>query len=140
MNRPLAIAVLLAACAVAQPVFADSVTKPVDPGITASTGAKADLGTVISAIQASRNSANTIQTMTTVGTVNIVRLSEIAKGDDKQALDKVISDNEPDITGVQAAIMANSALKKKLDAKTIDPSAIVAANIEADGAVTVFVK
>ena len=140
MKRPLAIAALLAASAVATPALADSATKPVDPGITASTGAKADIGTVISAIQASGSSATAIQAMTTVGTVNIVRISEFAKGDDKQALDKLIADNEPDITGVQAAIMANSALKTKLDAETIDTSAIVAANIEADGAVTIFVK
>ncbi|PWK76238.1 hypothetical protein [Aminobacter sp. AP02] len=137
MKRLLAIAALLAACAVV-PVLADA-AKPVDPGVTASTGTKADLGTVTSAIMASRTSAIAIQAMTTVGTVNIVKISEVA-GDDKQALERIIADNEPDITGLQAAIMANSALKTELDKATIDTSAIVAANIEADGAVTVFVK
>ena len=66
--------------------------------------------------------------MTTVGSVQIVKLSEIAKRD-KQALDKAVSDNEADITGVQAAIMANSALKSQLDAEMVETSAIVAASM-----------
>ncbi len=142
MRHSLAIAVLLASTVLAAPAFAGGAAgteaRSVDTSTTASTGAKADLGTVLSAIQASRNTATAIQAMTTVGAVNIVKLSPT--GDDKQALDKAVGDNQADITGVQAAIMANKALKTKLDAETVDTSAIVAANIEADGTVTVFVR
>lgn len=143
MRHSFVIAILLASATLAAPAIAEDVAKPaaqVDSSTTASTGAKADLGTVMSAIQASRSTATAIQAMTTVGTVHIVKVSEIAKGDNKQALDKAVSDNEADITGVQAAIMANSALKKQIDAETVDTSAIVAASISADGAVTVFVR
>jgi hypothetical protein len=78
--------------------------------------------------------------MTTVGSVRVVKVSDIVSPGDKQALDKAVSDNEADITGVQAAIMANSALKKQIDANTFDTSAILAARIAEDGAVTVFVR
>lgn len=142
MKHSLATAVLLASTTLAAPAIAEDAARPaaqVDTSTTASTSATADLGTVLSAIQASSSTARAIQAMTTVGSVQIVTLSEIAKGD-KQALDKAVSDNEADITGVQAAIMANSALKSQLDAEMVETSAIVAASIGADGSVTVFVR
>lgn len=142
MRHSLAVAILLASAVIAAPALAGGATsteaRSVDTSTTASTGSKADLGTVLSAIQASRSTATAIQAMTTVGTVNVVKLSPT--GDDKQALDKAVADNQADITGVQAAIMANADLKTELEAETIDTSAVVAAGIEADGSVTVFVK
>jgi hypothetical protein len=143
MKHARAIAILIASATLAVPAAAEDAAKPaaqVDSSITASTGAKADLGTVMSAIEASRSTATAIQAMTTVGSVHVVKVSDIVNGGDKQALDKAVSDNEADITGVQAAIMANSALKKQIDAQTVGISAIVAASIAADGAVTVFVR
>ena len=143
MKHSLATAILLASATLAAPALAEVAARPaaqVDTSTTASTEARADLGTVMSAIQTSRRTATAIQTLATVGTVHIVKLSQIAKGGDKQALDKAVSDNEADITGVQAAIMANSALKTRLDAEMVETSAIVAASIGADGAVTVFVR
>ena len=113
---------------------------PVDASTTYRTGSNAKLSTVISAIQASRSTTTAIQAMTTVGTVYIVKVSEIAKGNDKHAQDKGVSDNETDITGVQVAIMANGALKMQPDAETVNTSAIVAASISAHSAVTVFVR
>ncbi|MDH4987349.1 hypothetical protein QEZ47_17855 [Aminobacter anthyllidis] len=136
MRHSLAFAILLATA------MADA-AKPaaqVDTSTTASTGAKAELGTVMSAIEASRSTATAIQAMTSVRSVQIIKVSEIATGDDKQALDRAVSDNQSDITGVQAAIMANATLKKQLDAETVDTSSIVAAAINADGSVTVFVR
>lgn len=143
MKHARAIAILIASATLAVPAAAEDAAKPaaqVDSSITASTGAKADLGTVMSAIEASRSTATAIQAMTTVGSVHVVKVSDIVNGGDKQALDKAVSDNEADITGMQAAIMANSALKKQIDAQTVGISAIVAASIAADGAVTVFVR
>lgn len=143
MKHARAIAILIASATLAVPAAAEDAAKPaaqVDSSITASTGAKADLGTVMSAIEASRSTATAIQAMTTVGSVHVVKVSDIVNGGDKQALDKAVSDNEADMTGVQAAIMANSALKKQIDAQTVGISAIVAASIAADGAVTVFVR
>lgn len=143
MKHARAIAILIASATLAVPAAAEDAAKPaaqVDSSTTASTGAAADLGTVMSAIEASRSTAAAIQAMTAVGSVYVVKLSDIISGGDKQALDKAVSDNEADITGVQAPITANSALKKQIDAQTVGISAIVAASIAADGAVTVFVR
>ncbi len=143
MRHSLAFVILLATAMATAPAVAEDAAKPaaqVDASTTASTGARADLGTVISAIEASRSTATAIQAMTSVRSVQIIKVSEIATGDDKQALDSAVSDNQSDITGVQAAIMANAALKKQLDAETVGTSSIVAAAINADGSVTVFVR
>ena len=51
-----------------------------------------------------------------------------------------IADNQTDITGLQTAIGANTALKAKLDAESIQASSVIAAQVEADGSVTVYVK
>ncbi|GAA2827049.1 hypothetical protein EDC40_1169 [Aminobacter aminovorans] len=143
MRHSIAIAILAAYAALTAPAVAGDANKSatqLDSSTTASTGAKADLGTVMSAIEASRSTATAIQAMTAVGSVQVVKLSDIVSGSDKQALDKAVVENEADITGVQAAIMANSELKRQVDAQTVDTSAIVAASIGDDGAVTVFVR
>ena len=143
MRHSIAIAILAAYAALTAPAVASDANKSatqLDSSTTASTGPNADLGTVMSAIEASRSTATAIQAMTAVGSVQVVKLSDIVSGSDKQALDKAVVENEADITGVQAAIMANSELKRQVDAQTVDTSAIVAASIGDDGAVTVFVR
>lgn len=143
MKHAHAIAILIASATLAVPAAAEDAAKPaaqLDRSTTASTGTMTDLATVMSAIEASRSTATAIQAMTTVGSVRVVNVSDIVSPGEKQALDKAVSDNEADITGVQAAIMANSALKKQIDANTVDTSAIVAVRIAEDGAVTVFVR
>ncbi len=143
MKHALAIASMLAL--LAGPAFAEDAAKPgtqaqVDTGMTASTGVKADLGTVMSSIQATNSNATAIQALTAVNRIDIVKVSDLAGAENMPALDKAVAENEADITGLQAAIMANSALKAKIDAESIDTSDIVAASIAPDGAVTVLVK
>lgn len=135
---------LLAAPALAQDAI-QPVTRPMaqtqlDTETTASTGAAADFAAVMNALTTSNNSANAIQALSAIGKVQIVKVADIASADDMKRLDQAVAEHQSDITGLQAAIMANSALKKAVDAKSVDTSNIVAASIEADGAVTVFVK
>lgn len=111
-----------------------------DTSTTASTDAKANFGTVMSSIKAGKTNVGAITGLTTVNKVNVVKVSDLAKGNNMQALDKAIADNQTDITGLQTAISGNAALKAKLDAEQVQASSVVAANVEADGSVTVFVK
>lgn len=111
-----------------------------DTTTTASTDAKANFGTVMSSIKAGKTNVDAIGSLTTVSEVNVVRVDDLAKGNNMQALDRAITDNQADITSLQTAISGNTALKAKLDAASIDASGVVAANIEADGSVTVYVK
>lgn len=115
-------------------------TAGTDDGTTASTGAKANFGTVMSSIKAGKTNVDAIAALTTVNAVNVVPVADLAKGNNMQALDKAIADNQADITSLQTAVSGNAALKAKLDAESVPASSVVAANVEADGSVTVYVK
>lgn len=162
MKRTVVFAGLLAASAFAFPALAEETTTQsgttmqsdtmtqsetttgtsteVDPGATASTDAKANFGTVMSSIRAGKTNIDAISALTTVNTVNVVRVSDLAKGENMQALDKAISENQADVTSLQTAIEGNAALKAKLDEESVNSADVVAANVEADGSVTVYVK
>jgi hypothetical protein len=111
-----------------------------DASTTASTDVKANFGTVMSTIKAGKTNVSAITGLTTVNKVNVVRVGELAQGNNMQALDKAIADNQTDITSLQTAISGNTALKAKLDAEQVQAANVVAANVEADGSVTVYVK
>jgi len=147
MKRSTKIAALLLASVVATPALAEDATTTAtatavetDASTTASTDAKANFGSVMSSIKAGKANVGGISGMSTVSKVNIIRVADLAKGNNMQALDKAIMDNEADITSLQTAIGANTALKAKLDAEFVQASSVVAANVEADGSVTVYVK
>jgi hypothetical protein len=109
-----------------------------DPTTTAATEPTFD--TVMSAIQASKTNVSTIGSLTTVNDVNVVRVGDLAQGNNMQALDQAVTEHQADITSLQSAITANTALKAKLDAEQVQASNVVAADVEADGSVTVFVR
>jgi hypothetical protein len=111
-----------------------------DTSTTASTDAKANFGTVMSSIKAGKTNVSAITGLATVNKVNVVKVGDLAKGNNIQALDKAIADNQTEITSLQTAISGNAALKAKLDAEQVQASNVVAANVEADGSVTVYVK
>jgi len=149
--KPLSIvAGLLLASTFVVPAWAVDATTPgssgqiqtdaaMDNGTTASTGA-ADFETLVSSIRADSTNVGAISALTTVGSLEVVRAVDLAKGDDMQALEKAINDNQAAISGLQAAMTANPAVKAKLDAKNVAASAILAADIAPDGSLTVYVK
>jgi hypothetical protein len=146
MKRAILTAVLLA-FASSLPALAEDATKAdkgaqaqTDTGTTASTGGDDNFGSVISAIQAGKTNIGAIEGLTSVSNVKVVKVSELAKGNNMEALDNGVSKNQADITSLQTAVGANPALKAKLDAQSVMASDIVAANVEADGSVTVYVK
>lgn len=145
MKHALAIATLLLVPGMTAPAFAAQIAQAAAPAqaqpeTPATIAGKPDFETVMSSIKASKNSTKAIQSLSAVNTVNIVKLSDLAQGTDMTALDMAIADNQADITGLQAAIMANNPLSMKLDESSIETSDIVAAAIEPDGSVTVFVN
>jgi hypothetical protein len=111
-----------------------------DTGTTASTKTEPDFESLVSSIQASKDRMNTVQTMTSVSSVNVVDVRDMAQGEKKATLENTLAESQSEITGLQAAVIANPALAAKLKEQTVDPSNVVAVTIEADGSVTVFVQ
>ena len=146
MKHPFATA-LLAASALAVPTFAQDApptsqgaTATTDPGPTASTGAAADFDDVIASIRSGKTNVGAIESLSSVSEVEVVRITDLAGGTDAGALETAISENQADIAALQKAIGGNQALKAELDANAVAVSDIVAANVDADGSLTVFAR
>ncbi len=111
-----------------------------DSGTTGSIGSDANLDLVISAIGSGEDNAATIQGMSDVSSVTVVDAGDLAQGDDAQALEDAMSEHEDGISDLRAAIDANTDLKAELERQSADSSDVVAVDVQADGALTVFVE
>ena len=108
----------------------------VDSGTTASTGI--DFNTALSSI-GDESSAAALRTMTDVGAVMVIDVSETANAD-AAALDSAIEANATGIEEMRASLQSNAAVNAALEAQQVDASQVIAANVAADGSLTVFVE
>lgn len=146
-----AAAALMSASLLAAPAFAQS-----DPSlgggeseIGVSPGSGLDYDTTaavgnsfeqaLSAIEGSAASAQAITTMSDVDTVNVVRIGDL-EGNDPAAIDRAVDASGMGANELQTSISANPALQQELQAQGVDVSSVVAAQVEADGSVTVYVR
>lgn len=103
---------------------------------TASTGV--DFNTALSAI-GDESSAATLRTMTDVGAVTVVDVSETANAD-ATALESAVEANATKIEEMRASLQSNAAVNAALEAEEVDVSQVIAADVAADGSLTVFVE
>ena len=141
-------AALMGASVLAAPALAESkmdlsgdagatTTMPdVDTGTTAAIGGNFE--SALTAIGAGSSNAQAIGTLSEVDTVKVVSVSDL-EGHDKAALDQAVSQNSDSVDELRTSIGANAALSEELRSQGVDTSAVVAAQIEADGQVTVYV-
>ena len=134
-RRKTLFAAALLAVATAVPAFAGDAS--VDTQRTASTS-KADAQTVMSAIGASEESSSAIRKAIEVKSVNVIDVSSLT-GTGSQ-LEMTIMRNQPKVEEVQGALQSNATLNSALEAKKVDVTKVVAANMGADGKLTVYVK
>ena len=97
-----------------------------------------DPQSVFSAIASSEESSSAIRKATKVGAVEVVEVSALAH--DGSRLETTILKNQSRIEEVQAALQSNATLNSALEAKEIDPTQVVAANLDSGGTLTVYVK
>ena len=95
---------------------------------------------MLAAIRAGKTNVGAIDSMSSVSEVEVVRITDLVGGTDAQALETAVAENQADIEALQKAIEGNMALKAELDANSVAVSDIVAANVEADGSLTVFAR
>ena len=108
-----------------------------DTGTTAAIGA--DFNTALTAIEGNSASAAAIGALGQVERVNVVPLSTL-EGHDATALNDALSTNDAAITELQSSIQANAALSEELATQGVEADDVVAAQVEADGEVTVYVR
>ena len=80
-----------------------------------------------------------IGAMSDVGSVNVVRISDLGNTD-ADALAKAKTDNQASIDQLKTSIEGNAKVKAALEQQGVDPSSVVAANVAADGSLTVYVE
>ena len=108
-----------------------------DTGSTAAIGG--DMDGALSAIEGNSASAQAIMTMQDVSSVHVVRIGEI-EGYDQAAIEDALGSNSTGASELQASIDANPVLLQHLQEQGVDASSVVAAQVEPDGAVTVYVR
>jgi hypothetical protein len=99
----------------------------------------ANFGQVMSSIQASKKDALQIQALTTIKNVNVIKVHDIAKGENKSALDVAMKKNKGDIASLRAALSSNTAVNAALAKANVDVSTVVAADVSGNAELTVYV-
>jgi hypothetical protein len=116
---------------------ANTTMPDVDAGTTAAIDTTFD--SALTAIDGSATTTQAISTMTEVQEVRVVSVSDL-EGHDAAAVERAVAENDADVDGLRTAIEANAAVSQELQAQGVDSSSIVAAQVGADGAVTIFVN
>jgi hypothetical protein len=141
-------AALMGASVLAAPALAEDKMAPsgeagatttmpdVDTGTTAAIDTNFD--SALSAISAGSSNAQAIGTLSEVDSVKVVSVDDL-EGHDQAALDEALTQNSDGVDELRTSIGANAALSEELRTQGVDTSAVVAAQVEADGQVTVYV-
>ena len=90
---------------------------------------------MISAIGSSEASSSHIRKATQIKDVKVVDVSGLARADDQ--LGQAISKNRADIEVLQASLQSNATLNSALEAKRVDVTQVVAADMDAERRLTV---
>jgi hypothetical protein len=111
-----------------------------DLDVTGAAGADANLGAVVSAINTGQFGTAEIETATEISSVNVVRIDELPGGEEQQAIDQALDRHQAEVDDLRAAIEANAEIAGELEAQGVASDQVVAAQTDANGAVTVFVR
>jgi hypothetical protein len=114
-------------------------TTTAQTGNSANGATTTDSGSLVAAISSDGAIAASVKQLGNVSSVTVVKVADMVKADDKQTVDAALTKSKSDIAKLQAAIAANSKLKTKLEEKSVKLSSVVALNVDANSAVTVFV-
>lgn len=110
-----------------------------DAGTTAAIDSEATFDGALTAIEGNAASTTTIEAMTEVGSVEVIKIGEL-EGADMTALETAKTESEAEITELQAALEANTAVTTALEAEDVAAADVVAAEMGAAGELVVYVE
>lgn len=130
---------IVAAVVVVIPAFAQAPAPvPTDP---TETGAlPSGISDALAAIRDARPNANAIADLKAIERLQFVRLSDMTHGAPPAALAAAIEAGLDDRTGLQAAIKSNPAIAERLQAESVDISAVVAGSVSQDASVILYLE
>lgn len=121
------------------PAGATTLPGEVDTDSTAAIGGQATFGDVLAAIEGNATNTAAIDTMTEVGSVDVVRVNELEDAD-TTALETATSERSAEITQLQGALEANTAVSAAIEAENVEIADVVAAETAADGELVIYVQ
>ena len=93
----------------------------------------------LAAVARSSENATSIGSMTEVSSVNVIKLGDMANAN-MEAFGSAETENQAGIDELRASLDANAAVKAALDAQSVTSDQVVAADVNADGSLTVYVR
>jgi hypothetical protein len=106
---------------------------------TANGNASADFSQLMTSVQGASAGTTQIQGLKSVKSVNVLKITDIATGNDQTALDGAMTTHKQGMASLRSAVCSNTAINAALSKKSVDCKTVVAANVSADGALTVYV-
>lgn len=105
---------------------------------TAATG-EASLGEVVSSIESSLATADVMADVAAVNEVTVIDVAKVMSNEHIAVVSEKAANNEDGITKLRKAVTINNAVKTAIDANGVVAGDIVAADVDADGRLTLYV-
>lgn len=127
-------------------IDADSGNAKLGVNTTLDTNSRADAdireSDVLSAISANGKVASDVSTMSEAKDVTVIELGSADVSADVSAdkIDQAVSQNESAVSDLRTSLQANAGVYKKLEAKGVKLSSVIAAKTDANGSLTVYVR
>ena len=106
---------------------------------TANASASTDFTQLMTSVQGAKAGTTQIQDLTSVKSLHVVKITDIATGNNRAALDGAMTTHKQGMASLRSAVCTNTAINAALSKKSVDCKTVVAANVSADGALTVYV-
>jgi len=107
---------------------------------SATANASADFTQLMTSVQGAQAGTTQIEGLSSVKSVNVVKITDIATGDNQATLDGAMTAHKQGIDSLRSAVCSNAAIHAALSKKSVDCKNVLAANVSADGALTVYVN
>jgi hypothetical protein len=120
-------------------VEAETLPGGIDQGTTAAIDGEASFDDALAAISGNAGSTASLGMVSEVNEVEIIRLSEL-DGYDEEMLDQSLEASAGSDVELRSALEANSALAGELEDENVDIEAVVAAEVENDGRIKIYVR
>lgn len=99
----------------------------------------ANLEFILGAIESSEETATEIQEMPEPEGVNVIPVAALVTQKSHGALQSAINEHREKILTLQDAVNNNEAVRSRLEARQVAPANVLAARVEDDGSVSLFV-
>lgn len=111
-----------------------------DARTTGAIGAGANVGAVVSALNTGQLGTAELRNATEISSVTVIRIDEMPGGEQQAAIDEALDRHQAEVDDLRAAVEANAELQSELEAEGVSADDVIAAQVNGDGSVTVYVR